>query len=94
MPQKQKLMRRPSPNIIPMRSSGNNVRVKVRAGARKESFLVKSTHLEIAVREPAHENRANDRVRTILARHFNTTLSNVRLVAGQRSTNKRFEIIR
>jgi len=69
------------------------VRVKVRAGARKESFVAKTpTSFEIAVKEPAEENRANDRVRALLARHFKTGVPKIRFVSGQRSPNKRFSI--
>lgn len=75
-----------------MPSSGQIVRVKVRAGSRKESFVDKTTHFEIAVKEPARENRANERVRTLLARHFKVAVSKVRFISGQRSPNKRLRI--
>jgi uncharacterized protein YggU (UPF0235/DUF167 family) len=74
--------------------NNGHIRVKVRAGERKESFVEKATHFEITVKEPAQENQANDRVRALIARHFKIPVSKVRFVSGQRSPNKRLEIIR
>lgn len=76
-----------------MPNSGKSIRVKVRAGARKESFVQKPTQFEISVKEPAEENRANDRVRELLARHFGVAIQKVRFEAGVRSPNKRFRIV-
>jgi uncharacterized protein YggU (UPF0235/DUF167 family) len=89
-----KRMRRPmARSIIPMSNSTGIVRVKVRADARKESFVQKSTRFEISVKEPAEENRANERVRALLAQHFGVPIQKVRFEAGMRSPNKRFRII-
>lgn len=77
-------------SIVPMSSrEGVLVRVKVRAGARKESFVEKAaTSFEIAVKEPAEDNRANDRVRALLARHFKVATQKLTIVTGQRSSRK------
>lgn len=69
------------------------IKVKVEADARQE-------HLEqtaqdsfcIAVREPAKENRANDRVRDLLAAHFGVSVSRVSFVSGHLKSAKKFEV--
>lgn len=69
------------------------VRVKVRAGARKESFVEKREGIfEIAVKEPAEESRANARVIALLARHFRVAANKVRIVKGQRSPGKTLRV--
>lgn len=74
-------------------SEGTLVRVKVRAGAAKESVVRKSgTVFEISVKEPAAENRANARVRALLARHFGLPLVRVRIVSGHHASSKKFHI--
>lgn len=70
-----------------------NVRVKVFPGSKKESISVgKNGVLSISVKEPAEENRANTRVRELLARHFGVTERSVRMETGRRSPTKRFII--
>lgn len=72
-----------------MTNSSILIRAKVRVGARKESFETKSeTVFEIAVKEPAEENRANARVVELIARHFRVSSHRVRIVKGQRSPGK------
>jgi len=74
-------------------SEGLLIRAKVRAGARKESFQIKSeTAFEIAVKEPAEENRANARVVQLVARHFRVASNKVRIVKGQRSPGKTLRV--
>lgn len=69
------------------------VRVRVHPGARRERMEeIKPGVFEVAVREEAERNEANERVRTLLARHFHVTLRAVRLVSGRRSSSKSFEI--
>lgn len=81
-------------SIILLMNNGILVRAKVRAGARKESFLAKSeTVFEIAVKEPAEENRANARVVQLIARHFHVPSNRVRIVKGQRSPGKTLRVL-
>lgn len=67
----------------------NLVRVKVWPDAGEE--LVKKDKkggLEIFVREPPSQNRANKRVCELVARHFKVTAKNVRIVSGHRTRGK------
>ena len=65
------------------------VRVRVRAGARREKLEVLSRkELSIAVREKALENAANRRVIELVALHFRVPKSGVRILRGHRSMSK------
>ncbi|MFZ2555829.1 MAG: DUF167 domain-containing protein [Minisyncoccia bacterium] len=76
-----------------MASSITMIRVKVRADASKEILIRKSdTLFEVSVKEPPHGNRANARVRTLLAQHLCIPLARVRLLSGHHSPSKKFEI--
>jgi uncharacterized protein YggU (UPF0235/DUF167 family) len=77
-----------------MPQSEHIIRVKVRAGARKESFVEKGGGFEAAVKEPAEQNRANARVIELLARHLSIPPKRIRIIAGHRSPNKSFSIRR
>ena len=74
-------------------NEGILVRVKVRAGARKETVLDKGDNVfEIAVKEPAEGNRANARVIDLVARHFHVADEKVRIVTGQRAPGKTLRV--
>lgn len=68
--------------------------VKVHANSKK-SGLIKRTDfgLEVYVREPALEGKANEAVKDALARHFGVKRYQVRLVRGQKSKVKMFEFL-
>lgn len=69
------------------------VAVYVYPSCRKEVVRKVDEHTyQIQVRQPAQGNRANDRVRIILADEYVMTHSDVRLVAGHRSRKKIFVI--
>lgn len=65
------------------------IRVRVSAGAKKESFrkLSEDTFL-IAVKEPAEQNRANDRVLNLVATHFGIPTKQIRIISGHHSPGK------
>lgn len=64
-----------------------SIRIKVQAGARKETFAQISENVfEIHVREKAERNEANERVRALIARHFKVSMKNVRILSGQRGS--------
>ena len=68
-------------------------RVKVVAGAKKERVeVVGQDTLHIEVREPKKENRANTRVRELVARHYKVELARVRIVSGHHTSSKRISI--
>lgn len=70
-----------------------HVRVRVKAGARKESFsAVNEVTFDIAVREPAERNAANHRITILLAEYFEVTPKRVRLLTGHHAPHKLYEI--
>jgi len=70
------------------------VRVKVKAGARREHFAeVAPGKFEIDVKEKAERNAANNRVQKVVARHFNVSEKSVRLISGHRNANKTLRVI-
>jgi uncharacterized protein YggU (UPF0235/DUF167 family) len=69
------------------------VRVKVKAGVRKEIFRrVSEEAFEISVKEKALVNRANERVMMLIAQHFCVSVKKVRMVSGHHRPNKRISI--
>lgn len=69
------------------------VRATVRPAARREKLeVIRPDAFEISVREKAERNEANERVRVLLARHFRVHTKAVKIVSGQRSSRKIFEI--
>ena len=68
-----------------------DIRVKVKAGARKERLAeLKSGKFEIDVKEKAEQNAANERVRTLIARHFHVASGNVPIISGPPPPTKHF----
>ncbi|MBI5470155.1 DUF167 domain-containing protein [Candidatus Kaiserbacteria bacterium] len=69
------------------------IRTRVKANARKEIFRrISDNVFEISVREKAAENAANERVMTLIARHFGVSVKKVRIVSGHHRPNKRISI--
>lgn len=68
------------------------VRVKVTARAKKERVEKKGTVLLLSIKEPAQDNRANERVRQIVAQRYAVPMKNVRIVSGHHKPTKRLEI--
>ena len=65
------------------------IKIKVTADAKKEKFEQKSEDLfEIAVKEKAKQNMANERVREVVARHLGIIKGKVRIISGHRSPSK------
>ncbi len=65
------------------------IKVRVRAGAKEESFdKVSTDHFKVAVREPAERNLANGRIIELVARHFKVPTGKVRIVSGHHSPSK------
>lgn len=48
---------------------------------------------EVAVKEPAHENRANTAIQKCLADHFDIAPSQIQIVRGQKSKRKVFNVV-
>lgn len=76
------------------------IKVFVTPGARREKVEVVSPDgggkegdtLRITVREPAEQNRANTRVRELIARRLKVPLGKVRILTGHRSRAKMISI--
>lgn len=69
------------------------IHVKVHAGAKKESWILKKPdHFEAVVREKAENNQANTRVLYLVAEHFGIDINRVRIVNGHHSPSKLISI--
>lgn len=68
------------------------IKVFVTPGARREKVEEKGETLVILVREPASGNRANTRVREIVAARVGKPLRKVRILTGHRSRAKMISI--
>lgn len=67
------------------------VKVLVNPGAKREIVIDRGEgRFDIAVREPALQNRANMRVREIIARCYQVPIGKVRIQSGHRSPGKIF----
>ncbi|PIT96669.1 hypothetical protein COT82_01900 [Candidatus Campbellbacteria bacterium CG10_big_fil_rev_8_21_14_0_10_35_52] len=65
------------------------IKIKVTPNAKKEKFERKQEDFfEIAVKEKAKQNMANERAREIIARHFGIIKGKVRIISGHRSPSK------
>ena len=68
--------------------SGVYIKVFVTPDAKREQVEKNGEMLTISVREPALGNRANDRVREIVAARFGAAVGKVRILTGHRSRGK------
>lgn len=68
------------------------IKVFVTPSAKKERVEEKGETLLIAVREPAMGNRANDRVRELIALRVGKPLGKVRILTGHRSRAKMISV--
>ncbi|MHB8660914.1 MAG: DUF167 domain-containing protein [Minisyncoccota bacterium] len=69
------------------------IKVFVTPGAKRERVEEKGETLAISVREPASGNRANNRVREIIATRQEVPLGKVRILTGHHSRAKMISII-
>lgn len=71
-----------------------SVRVRVTAGARREALKeVGADKLDIAVKEKAERGEANERVRTLVARHYGVAVKSVRIITGHERKNKTISVV-
>lgn len=69
------------------------IRVRVNAGAKKESFQkLKDDSFAVSVREPGEQNRANTRVLELIALHYGISPKQVRIISGAHSPGKLLSI--
>lgn len=65
------------------------IRVRVAAGAKKESFeRVSEDSFLVSVKDPAEQNLANRRVLELVAAHFGINAKQVRIISGHHSPGK------
>lgn len=68
------------------------LKVSVEAGAKRETVTERGKRLLISVKEKAQENRANTRVRAIVAERLHVPLSAVRIMRGHRTSSKLIQV--
>ncbi len=65
------------------------IRVKVRAGAKKETVVSKSEEqLSVSVMEKAERNLANKRLIELLAEYYGLPENKIRIVRGHKAPSK------
>lgn len=65
------------------------IKIKVSAGAKKETFRKKSEdHFEISVKEEAKQNMANRRVVEVVARELRIPKEKIKIISGHHSPGK------
>ncbi len=70
-----------------------DVKVRVKTEAPREALERLGTTFVVSVREPAKENRANERVRELLAEALMVPVSAVRIVSGHHRPTKRVTVL-
>ena len=69
------------------------IRVNAQPGAKKELVSrISADRYEISVREPAEQNMANRRIRTLVARELGLPETAVRMISGHQSPHKIFSV--
>lgn len=68
------------------------IKVFVTPDAKREKVEEKDKSFLISVKEPASQNRANQRVREIIATRFQKPVGKVRILTGHRSRAKMVSI--
>lgn len=68
------------------------IKVFVTPGAKREKIEEEGETLVISVKEPAMGNRANDRVRELVALRFGQPLRAVRILTGHHSRGKMLSV--
>lgn len=70
------------------------IEVHVKPNSRKEGIEKTAAGIyKVSVNAPPQEGRANEAVVELLAEHFGVSKSSIRLVRGQTSKKKLFEIL-
>jgi uncharacterized protein YggU (UPF0235/DUF167 family) len=68
------------------------LKIKVTANAKHDSIEKTQKGLSISVRAKPENNMANDRVRELLAIHFEVPINKVKIVRGHKMSAKTIEI--
>lgn len=70
------------------------LKVKVTAGAKKESFEKKGENFVVSVKEKAQDNRANSRVLELLSEKLDIPKNKLRIVKGHKMGSKLVEVLK
>lgn len=68
------------------------IKVHVFPGSKREKLIKKDNIIKLYVKEKAEMNRANNRVREVIAEYFNVSEGAVHMLSGHRSPKKLFSI--
>ncbi len=68
------------------------IKVRVTAGAKRESVSKRGKAFILSVKEKAERNQANLRARELVAREVGVPVSRVRLISGHHTPSKLFEV--
>jgi uncharacterized protein (TIGR00251 family) len=82
--------------VIQIDSHPDGIVLPVRAQPRARSARIVGEHagtLKVAVTDPPEKGKANDAIIELLANHFRLKQSQVRLISGATSRNKRFLLV-
>lgn len=72
-----------------MSKTSQDIGIRVVPGAKREFIdRLENGVYHITVKEPAEDGRANQRVREILAEHFNVPVKDVHIVRGAKTHGK------
>lgn len=65
------------------------IKVKVAAGARKETFeKISDDHFDVTIKEKAERNMANKRVMELVADFFGLPTGKIKIISGHHSPGK------
>jgi len=68
--------------------------VKIKTKAKiKKLIKIDETHYSISVNSPPEDGKANKEIIKTLAKHFDTAIFKIRILAGKKSKEKIIEII-
>jgi len=68
--------------------------VKVKAKARIKKFVkIDETHYIISISSPPEKGKANKEIVKTLAKYFDTMISKINIISGEKSKEKIIEII-
>jgi len=67
--------------------------IKVKPNSRTEEIIKEGDIFVVRVREPPREDKANQAVIKLLAKHFGVPRNQIRILSGLRSKNKMIELI-
>jgi len=70
------------------------IKVKVKPNAKKDEIKkIQDGYYEVSVTAVPEKGKANKRVIELLAKHFKTAKSRIKLIRGETSREKIFEIV-